>query len=270
MQFLLTLLLYSCTQQNTEPEGFISLHPSITETFYALGVETQLKGRSDYCERPSRASTLPTFGTAITPNFEKLSTANPQSIVGDQSLSQHTDALAQLADIQALPWLSIDDMKTSIGILGTLTNTTEKAQQLQADLTTRFDHTEGGESVLLLLSGSDVHKGQLWFIKPESIHGSILEASGYSNAVASGTQIPQMGIEELLILNPPVIAILADSSTNQTELDTKINHFKELHSLQAVEQNHLCILTMDNAFGTGPSIVDMVPKFKNQLATCLK
>lgn len=270
MQTLLTLILSGCLQQDTPPQGFISLHPSVTETFYALGAETQIKGRSDYCERPSSAKNLPTYGTALTPNFEKISAANALGIVGDQSLSQHSDALNQMGSVQALPWLSIEDMKTSIGILGSLTNTSEKALQIQSDLTTTFANTDGGEPVLLLLSGSDVQKGQLWFIKPESIHGSILEASGYSNAVSKGKKIPQMSIEELLLLNPPIIAIIADTTNNGTELDAKINQFKELSSLQAVEQNHLCLLKIENAFGTGPSIVDMVPKFKNQLATCLK
>lgn len=270
MQTLLTLILFGCVQQDTPPTGFISLHPSVTETFYALGAETQLKGRSDYCERPSSAKTLPTYGTALTPNFEKISAANAQGIVGDQSLSQHSDALKQMGDVQAFPWLSIEDMKRSIEILGSLTNTSERAKEIQSDLTTTFSNTSDGESVLLLLSGSNVQKGQLWFIKPESIHGSILEASGYSNAVAKGKEIPQMSIEELLILNPPIIAIIADTTSNGAELDMKLNQFKELTSLKAVEQNRLCILRIENAFGTGPSIVDMVPKFKTQLATCLK
>jgi len=270
MQTLLSIFIYGCVQQDARPQGFISLHPSVTETFYALGAETQLIGRSDYCEYPSIAKNLSTYGTALTPNFEKISAANAEGVVGDHSLSQHSEALKQMGSVQALPWLSIEDMKTSIGTLGSLTNTSEKALQIQSDLATTFDNTYGGEPVLLLLSGSDVQKGQLWFIKPESIHGSILEASGYSNAVAKGAQIPQMSIEELLIVNPPIIAIIADTSSSQTDLNTKINQLKELTSLQAVQQKHICLLKIDNAFGTGPSIIDMVPKFKSQLTTCLK
>ena len=46
---MLIALLFSCTSQESpqSAEGFISLHPSITETFYTLGAEDLLKGRSD-------------------------------------------------------------------------------------------------------------------------------------------------------------------------------------------------------------------------------
>ena len=124
--------------------------------------------------------------------------------------------------------------------------------------------------MLLLLSGSMISKGQLWYIKPESIHGSMLEASGYKNAVSTEKSIPQMGIEELLSLDPPIITILGDSSTPCLTCPSQRDELKTLTSLQAVEQNKICIVTLDNAFGTGPSIVQTVPRLQSQLTGCLQ
>ena len=269
---MLITFLWSCTSQDPSqtPEGFISLHPSITESFYALGAESALKGRSDYCTLPQTATTLPTFGTSITPNFESLASANVAHIVGDRAISQHEEALSQLGSVHSLPWLSIEDMKHSIQQLGVMTHTTTKAKQLVNELTTVFQPQVNGESVLLLLSGSVISKGQLWYIKPESIHSSILEASGYQNAVSAEKSIPQMGVEELLALNPPVIAILSDSSTAATDLETQMEELKALSSLQAVNNNKICTVSVANAFGTGPSIVQTVPLFKEQLSKCLQ
>ena len=157
---MIIALILSCTSQESSQstDGFISLHPSITETFYALGADHLLKGRSDYCERPQSATTLPTFGTSITPNFERIAGANIAHIVGDNALSQHKDALDQLGTVHTLPWLSMEDMSQSIHQLGVMTDTVSVAKSLVDELTQTFQHQPDGESVLLLLSGSVISK----------------------------------------------------------------------------------------------------------------
>jgi len=268
---MLSLFLLACVEQEIDKvDGFISLHPSITETFFALGVEEQLKGRSEYCLYPESAQTLPTFGTAITPNFEQLASANVTHIVGDQSLEQHKQALTQLATTSPLPWLSVSEMANSIEILGELTNSQSKAKQIVEALQTTFQKQSHQDEVLLLLSGSNVSKGQLWYIKPESIHGSMLEASGFSNAIPLGKNIPQMGIEELLTLDPPTIAIVGDTNIPISELELLRTDIQALSSLQAVVSEHVCLLHLPNAFGTGPSILTTIPLMKEQLTTCLQ
>ena len=266
----IALLLSCVAQESLQPaEGFISLHPSITETFYTLGAEKQLRGRSDYCKSPEAATTLPTFGTSITPNFERLAAANVANIVGDRAIAQHEEALAQIGTLHSLPWLSIEDMKQSISTLGLMTNTKSNADKLINELAETFQSQPDGESVLLLLSGSVISKGQLWYIKPESIHGSMLEASGYQNAISTSKDIPQMSIEELLNLNPPVIALLGNSEA-ASQMATQKEDLMALTSLQAVENNRICLLSINNPFGTGPSIVQTVPHLKEQLSTCLR
>ena len=268
---MLSLLLFSCSSQDPTPAtGFISLHPSITETFYALGVEHLLKGRSDYCERPKAAQTLPKFGTSLTPNFEMLASQNIAHIVGDNAITQHQEALSQLGTVHSLPWLSVDDMKKSIITIGDMTDSADTATTLANSLSDGLKPQQGDESVLLLLSGSVISKGQLWYIKPESIHGTVLEASGYRNAISKGKNIPQMGIEELLNLDPAVIAIIGDSKTPLTDFETKRAELKELTSLQAVQSNKICILSIENAFGTGPSVVSQVQIIQEQLNKCLQ
>ena len=268
---MFTIFLFSCSSQDSTPStGFISLHPSITETFYALGAEHLLKGRSDYCERPKAAQALPKFGTSLTPNFEMLASQNIAHIVGDNAITQHQEALSQLGTVHSLPWLSVDDMKTSITTIGDMTDTADEATTLANTVSDGLKPQPGKESVLLLLSGSVISKGQLWYIKPESIHGAVLEASGYRNAIPKGKNIPQMGIEELLSLDPAVVAIIGDSNTPLSEFDTKTEELKELTSLQAVQSNKICTLSIENAYGTGPSVVKQVQVIQEQLNQCLQ
>lgn len=197
--------------------------------------------------------------------------AEPTYILGDSSLGQHQEALSQIASVKTLPWLSIEDMKASIHTLGEITKTTDKAKTLISNLDNAFTNPPTPKTdVLLLLSGSDITKGQLWFIKPESIHGAMLEASGYANSVPKGQNIPQMSVERLLQLNPSVIAVFGDKTTPTTEMNAKGEALRALESLTAVEQGHICLLSLHNAFGTGPSIVDNVQQMQQQLDNCLQ
>ena len=144
------------------------------------------------------------------PILRLIASANTSGIIGDQSLSQHQTALEQIGTVHALPWLSVKDMQSSIRLLGELTDTSIVANTIVEDMNKAFRPQTGGDSVLLLLSGSVISKGQLWYIKPESIHGAVLEASGYQNAIPKGKDIPQMGLEELLGLNhlPSVLLVI--------------------------------------------------------------
>ena len=191
------------------------------------------------------------------------------NIVGDNAISQHEDALSQLGTVHALPWLSLEDMQQSIKKLGIMTNTTSVAERVVQELTTTFQTQPNGEAVLLLLSGSMISKGQLWYIKPESIHGAMLEASGYQNAVSAEKSIPQMGIEELLALDPPVIAILGDSSTSVSELESRRDEVKTLTSLSCSPKQSLC-RDLRQCIWDRPSIVQTVPHIKDQLSGCLQ
>ena len=46
-----------------------------------------------------------------------------------------------------------------------------------------------------------------------------------------------------------------------TDFETKRAELKELTSLQAVQSNKICILSIENAFGTGPSVVSQVRNY---------
>lgn len=270
------LISIACTQQESSSEkipfSFVSLHPSVTETLFALKAEKALKGRSDYCSVPNAYEYLPTLGTAITPNIERIAQLQISTIFGDASLAQHEDSLSKIATVEALPWLSIDDMKTSVQRLGEITDTSDQATIIIDSISAAFDTNDAPhpDPVLLLLGGSEIQKGQLWYIKPESIHGSMLEASGFSNAVPLGSNIPQMSIEHLLEIDPPIIALFGDTKDNLVDLQNKKTQLMQFTALKAVTDEHVCILQVSNAFGTGPGILNTTSQIQTQMTECLR
>jgi iron complex transport system substrate-binding protein len=90
-----SLLLFALpqTEKSTQDElRIVSLSPNVTETIWALGKEDLLVGRSDYCNYPQEALSLPAVGTLYSPSLEQLLALEPTTVissafVGDQFLA---------------------------------------------------------------------------------------------------------------------------------------------------------------------------------------
>lgn len=92
------------------PNRVISLSPTLTEIIYELGNESQLAGRSDYCDFPQQALQLPSFGTAWIPDNDKIKDFMPDLIVTQQPLPDETMQMLQLKGINVLVIESKDSM----------------------------------------------------------------------------------------------------------------------------------------------------------------
>ena len=59
----------------------VSLSPNVTETIYALGGGDLLVGRSDYCNYPAEADSLPSVGTLYNPSLEMILALEPTHVI---------------------------------------------------------------------------------------------------------------------------------------------------------------------------------------------
>ncbi len=59
----------------------VSLNPTATEIFFALGESKRLIGRSSFDEFPAEAKTIPALGNGIQPNVEAILAARPTLVV---------------------------------------------------------------------------------------------------------------------------------------------------------------------------------------------
>ena len=64
----------------------VSLAPGITETLYALGLQDELVGDTDYCDYPPDAQRKPKVGGAINPSVEAIAGSSPRPRAGHQGL----------------------------------------------------------------------------------------------------------------------------------------------------------------------------------------
>ena len=266
---LLCLPLLACSgsslpEKNVETEnktsGLISLHPAITETIFYLGAQDKLIGRSDYCTNPSEAEKLAKFGTSFTPNLEAIAKEKPQGIFADQSIAAQNNSLKQLTTVHELAWQTKEDIESSIATLGQILEVRDAADalvlQFQQNLAAARQ-PQNKESVLMIMLGSDIQKGQIWYIRKDSLHGTALEAAGYHNAAPEVKTTPSMSLEELIAINPDIILLMGTDALNQKTVEDTISILRQLPQLNAAQRNHIARIHMHNVHGIGPGILEL-------------
>src|SRR5688572_5362167 len=63
------------------PARIVSLNPTTTELLFALGAGPRLVGRSDACDYPPRAASVPSLGGGFPPSVEAVVGARPDLVV---------------------------------------------------------------------------------------------------------------------------------------------------------------------------------------------
>lgn len=265
----LLLLIAACAPQAppapSAPErptaDLISLSPAITETIAALGAQDRLAGRSDWCNQPDSVRSLPAFGTSLTPALERIAAARPGRILMDGSMANQTEQLAALAPTDRLPWLTVAEVIDSTRKLGSIVGREEAAAVLSA----RFEPwlrplPASARSALLLIGDDGPVTGTFWYVKDDSLHGAMLRAAGWRNAMPDAVSTPSLSAEGLLRLDPEVIVLLVPKALTPGEEAERQAAFGRFGGLRAVANRRVGLVADENILSTGPSLLDSAAK----------
>lgn len=233
------------------PARLASLSPAVTDTIVALGARASLAVVSDYCDLRE----LPRAGTIISPHFEVIAAARPDLIVATTVAGSADQDLKRLAPLLTLPWFGLDEVTGSIRRLGEAIGRTEEAErlatQMQHDLRERapIDAPE----VLLLMGPIAEDRVGYFYIRSESLHGRLLTASGYRNAMGTTRTAgpPRLSVEELLRVNPDAVLVLQETPAGEQA------PLSELTPLEAVQKRRTGVLTRVGILSMGPDILDV-------------
>ncbi len=113
--FVLVVSLFLClilarvaamgvNEQPTEQQHLriVSLSPNVTETLFTLGAGSTLVGRSDYCNYPEAATSLPSVGTLYNPSLEMLLSLEPNLVISSAFVPQQFLEAVERAGIEVL------------------------------------------------------------------------------------------------------------------------------------------------------------------------
>lgn len=258
------LLTLAPTPQSSKDHTLISLSPPITATVFALGAGDQLIGRSDWCAFPGEVAELPSFGSSLDPNYEAIASARPGTILTEQ-VGTAPD-LHSAWTVETLPWLSVEDVVTSVRRLGELTDRIDAASALATRFATLdVPRPETGPEALLLLGG-EPDGSELFYVRPDSLHGAAMRAAGLRNRIADPPDgPPAISLERLITLDPErIIVLVADDAPDLRARITEA--WSNVPTLRAVSDGRVGVVAGPHTMATGPRIFDFVDDLRAEVA----
>jgi len=275
----LTFLVLSCEQRKSEPLAqlqvvkddfghivqlkrtpcrIVSLAPSITETLFALSLDSSIVGVTDYCDVPEAAKLKPKVGGMLNPNIERIIELKPDLVLMSASGNMQTD-YQKLTSLGIPVFVSnprtIDGVLKSIRDIGELTQHRATAETLAAKLRNRRSkiieelRTKPSQKVLLLLSLNPlIAAGKGTFLDE-----LITAARGENIARGAGISYPVLSREEIFHSKPDVIIATSDIVKAR---DAIAAAYPEWRELPAIQNKRIAIVDASLVSRPGPRIVE--------------
>mgnify|MGYP002815533619 FL=1 len=265
MLVAMIVLLVACTTPSARHDRggqprLVSLSPALTETLGELGALDQLVARSTFCTLPAEARSLPAVGSALTPDLEAIATLGPTRVLIDGSEGVPRESIGQIAPVSVLPWLTTAEVTGSVRTLGTITGREEAAEKLASRMEVGLaPHPVEGAPRTLLVLGTEGPAQGVWFIKPDSLHGTALVAAGGRNAVVGPvTGAPSLSVERVIALDPDRIVMLEPRTLTADEQQAAVARWAVLTPLTAASSGQVRVVAEPDLLSTGPRILHFV------------
>jgi len=240
------------------PQRVVSLAPSITEILFALGLDEQIVGVTNFCNYPPAAESKPKIGYTH-PNLESLLALRPDMVAAPSEFLR-AEALVKLDELKVPVFIlkakSLEDVLAHIHLLGRIFQRSSAAdavtgrmrehlarigRQLEAMPDTR---------VLYVLSSQP-----LITVGPDSyIHQMIGLAHGINIAGAASGAYPRLNMEIVLDKDPEVL-IFPGGST-ETVPESEQQTWSRWTGLSAVQHRRLRVVSADALNRPGPRVVE--------------
>ncbi len=127
------------------PHRVVSLSPAVTEIIYALGADSLLVGRTDFCVYPPEASDIPSIGGISNLNIERILSLDPDLVIcGSMVGKKVTDQM----DAMGTPMVCViekpkfEALYDNILAIGKLIGKEDEADSLNALLHDRVSQLE--------------------------------------------------------------------------------------------------------------------------------
>ncbi|MGA7915086.1 MAG: ABC transporter substrate-binding protein, partial [Candidatus Acidiferrales bacterium] len=196
-------------------ERVVTLAPSLTETIYALGLESKLAADTTYCDIPPAAKDKPHVGGPQSPSLEAIVAMHPDLVLATTSINrrQTADALLKLG----VPVYTTSDEHTvremldSTAEIADLMGVKERGTKMVADMQERLDALHA-----LLQDRPMVHvlfvvqEEPLISIGQNTFIADALRWAGAESVITSGQNWPQVSMEEVVRLQPDFIVLTPD------------------------------------------------------------
>ena len=235
------------------PQRILSLSPAATEILFALGLDEEIVGTTDYCNYPEAALSKPKVGGFTNPNMEIIVQAEPDLILLASGVqTEYIEAFKKYGlTTFVLDAQTIDQVIENILLVGDITLKQDEAKIITDDMLSRInfvkEKTQGLEKPLVFF---EVWDDPLLSAGPETFIADILEISSAENFAADAkSDYPQISLE-LLLERDPDIYMAIDHKNN-----LPAGERPGFQNLQAVKNGKYFRIEDDLVTKPGPRVI---------------
>ncbi len=224
------------------PQRIVSLSPAVTEIMFAIGADSMLVGRTDFCTYPPQAAQIENIGGISNLNIEKVLSRKPDLIISGSMVPQKV--VKQFEDM-CVPLVCViektefNGLFNNIKAIGNLVGHSDEAIALNQKLLNELNelkldgdcNLENRPTVYYVVgfgSGGNFTAGGNTFIN------DIISMAGGSN-IAAESKGWTFSVEALMDADPDYILIRAEDSA-------RFCHTTPYSNLTAVKKGHLIAL----------------------------
>ncbi len=240
------------------PKRIVSLAPSITEILFAIGLEDEIVGVTDFCNYPPAALAKPKVAYSQ-PNLESLVALEPQLVLAPPSFLR-ADLLAKLEQLKiptfVLESKTVEGIFGHIQLVGRMVGRTQEANAYTAAMRKQVANltkkVEGRPRPTLLYV---LNSEPLITVGPGSFIHHLIELAGGRNAAErANAPYPRLTMEEVLTQNADILLfpIGEFEGVPQAEQD----RWKRWNTLRAVQTGKLFQVQADLLNRPGPRVIE--------------
>ncbi len=240
-----------------KPIRIVSLAPSITEILFAIGLNEEIVGVTQFSNYPPEAAKKPRVGSYVKLNIEAIVELSPDLIVAtaDGNPREIVERLESLGlSVFVIYPKDINDIYRNIRAIAMITGKKENGEKLARSLKKRIDMISAKTSrvdrrkVFFQLS-----KQPLYTVAPSTFIARLIRLAGGVNIVSS-TKIryPVYSMEEVVRSNPEYIF----STVMGTETVDLFAFWKRWDTIDAVREGNLFTINPDLINRPSPRIAD--------------
>lgn len=246
----------------------VSLAPNVTEMIYALGSGSQLAGRTDYCNWPEEALSVPSIGTLWDPNMEAILAMNADVAIASSIVDPSFIDSLNKAGIRAYQFneeeSSFEGTFTLIRKVAAVIGKDAEASKLVADMKARVaaveEKTKGIEkkkSVVYMIGYGDWGD---YAATGDTYLDGVIKAAGGINAAESGVAW-SISKELLIKADPDVILISGYSGMDEAGEIAKFTSTAPYSELKASKTGNVFVVDGDSTQRQGVRTADTVEQF---------
>ena len=240
------------------PRRVVSLAPSITEILYAIGLNDEIVGVTEFCDYPPEAKQKAKIGYAQ-PNIEAIVTLEPDLVLAPRAFLR-ADLLAKLEQLKVTTFVvdpeSFEEIPSRIQTVGRILNRSTAADGVAMAMRQRIAAIRSKMEAVARVRVLYVLNSQpLITVGPGSYIHQVINVAGGSNIASQATvPYPHLNMEAVLKEDPEIIIFPIGKAEGISLAEQQ--EWLRWTSLSAVKQGRLHQISADILNRPGPRIVE--------------